>query len=533
MREGAGRRARRLMLAKHAASPQLRGAYRRFIRAARREQESQEHPRSDRASPSRGTKPTHRGAIPAPHRQRLLGGVIILALLPVLLTVFVGIRIYAFYDHVKVAVDTISTASVGDIVHGTAAPGQPSGTADKSDPSAAVPTALPAPRFDRKDPFTILMLGVDTREGDIDSSHSDTIILAYIDPLEKLGHLLSIPRDLRVQQPTGGLAKMADVYANGDAQKYKGVGGVAYVWDTIEKNFQIKIDYYAQVDFNGFKKIVDAVGGVTVDNPYPIVDNAYPTEDYQFTRVFFPAGPMHLYGAEALQFARTRHDDSDFQRNNRQQQVILGVREQALKLNLLAKGTDLIDALKDTVRTDFPHDQWLGLARLGIDLRGDAIKQYSLNNLLGRDTSTGIDYATIDWQQAVAAARDFSPKENFGTIRSGLAPGTNTNVPVVVENGTLNAGLAKRWTTVLQKAGFTRLTATDAPPAVKGKATQTRITYYGPAQQTALALAKLLNIDASRVQDGKEKRPADLPADTAILILLGDDTTDPGDPPPG
>jgi len=511
----AQRQARRLMRAKHAASPRLRGAYRRFVRAARREREGED------------------GA-GAPHR-RPMRAVFVLALLPVLLTAVVGMRIIAFYDHLKGAVDTISTSSVGDIVHGTAAPGLAPG-ADPKNPgiSASVPTALPPPRFDRKDPFTILMLGVDTRAGDTDPSHSDTIILGYIDPQEKIGHLLSIPRDLRVRQPTGGLAKMADVYANGDALKYKGVGGVAFVWDTIEQNFQLKIDYYAQVDFGGFRKIVDAVGGVTVDNPYPIKDDSYPTEDYQFTRIFFPAGMMHLGGDEALKFARTRHDDADgdFARNRRQQQVILGVREQALKLNLLSKGTELIDALKETVRTDFPPDQWLGLGRLAVDLRKDAIKQYSLSDLLGSDETTGVYYATVDWQKATALARDFSPKENFGTIRTALPPGTNTAAPVTVENGTLNGGLAKRWVAVMEQAGFSHTAAIDAPPAAKGKTARTTITYYGANHQTAAALAKIFNIDAGRIQDGKAKRPPGVPADTAILVVLGDDTPEPAQPPP-
>ena len=522
MRNHRNRDARRLMLAKHAASPRLRGAYRRFVHAARREREGED-----------GTG--NSSVVPAP-RRRPMRAIVVLALLPMLLTAVVGVRIIAFYDHLKGAVDTITTSSVGDVVHGTAAPGLAAST-DPNSPGipASVPTALPAPRFDRKDPFTIMMLGVDTRAGDNDPSHSDTIILGYIDPQEKIGHLLSIPRDLRVRQPTGGLAKMADVYANGDALKYKGVGGVAFVWDTIEQNFQIKVDYYAQVDFGGFRKIVDAVGGVTVDNPYPIKDDSYPTEEYQFTRVFFPAGTMHLGGDEALKFARTRHDDADgdFARNRRQQQVILGVREQALKLNLLSKGADLIDALKDTVRTDFPKDQLLGFGRLAVDLRGDAIKQYTLSDMLGSDESTGIYYATVDWQKATARAREFSPKENFGTIRSALPSGTNTAASVTVENGTLNGGLAKRWTAVMQTVGFTNMTAIDAPTAAKGKTARTTIIYYGANQQTATVLAKILNMDTSRIQDGKTKRPPETPADTAVLILLGDDAPEPDQPPPG
>ena len=173
---------------------------------------------------------------------------------------------------------------------------------------------------------------------------------------------------------------MADVYSTGEVNHYlespqhPGQGGPALVRDTLEQNFRIQIDYYAQVDFNGFKKIVDAVGGVSVDNPYPFDDDQYPTEDYQYTRVFFPEGLMHLYGEEALQFARSRYADDDYARNARQQQVLLGIRQQALQLNLLTKATDLIDALGSTVKTDFPTDQWLPFAKFGSQISGGAIR---------------------------------------------------------------------------------------------------------------------------------------------------------------
>src|SRR6185437_13348210 len=139
---------------------------------------------------------------------------------------------------------------------------------------------------------------------------------------------------------------------------------------------------------------------VTVDNPYPIRDNAYPTVDYQYSRVVFPAGTVHLDGPEALEFARTRHDDDDYGRNARQQQVLLGIRQQALQLNLLSKATDLIDALGSTVKTDFPPAQWLPFAKFGVGIKGSAIRQIGLNDLYGNTTINGIFYTTIDWTQA-------------------------------------------------------------------------------------------------------------------------------------
>ena len=396
------------------------------------------------------------------------------------------------------------------------------------------PTEPPPINFDRKDPFTIMMLGVDTREGDTDPSRSDTIILAYIDPVAKHVNMISIPRDLLVTQAGGfGQAKMSDVYANGEASKYVDPkrGGIALVRDTIEQNFRVQIDYYAQVDFVGFRKIIDTIGGVTVDNPYPIKDDEYPTEDYQFTRVFYPAGPVHLYGAEALQFARTRHDDNDFQRNARQQQVILGVRQQALQLNLLKNAPSLIDTLGDSITTDFPTGEWISFGKFGIDLQGNAIQQFTLTDLLQDTIINGGYYATLDWNQGIARMKEFSPKENRDAITAQTNAGVNKNAKVVVENGTRNGGLANRWSLALQRKGYASATFIDAPPGVKGNVAKTKILYFNSSnQQTAAALAKTFGLNASAV-DGNAKRPAES-GNAEILVLLGDDAIEPGTGPP-
>ena len=155
----------------------------------------------------------------------------------------------------------------------------------------------------------MMLIGVDAREGDT-TPQSDTIILVYIDPSnpDDTVHMMSIPRDLRVTIAGGfGVGKMADVYAMGAGNHYMeagghaGQGGVILVRDTIEQNFRIQLDYYVQVDFGGLVKIVDAVGGVTVDNPYPIQGQCVPdTRTISTAASSFPAGTMHLDGPEAL-----------------------------------------------------------------------------------------------------------------------------------------------------------------------------------------------------------------------------------------
>lgn len=548
MDNDARKRIRRAMLAKKATSPKVRGQYKRAVRAARLEQEARAQPGlippGARMPPGVPAPPI----VPPPKRKSPARWVILLAALPILLIFAVGAYALNVVIHAERAANKIAqpTLARGNSVVATDTP-RPTNTPDARGVIATLPpTVKPTPistepppiNFDRKDPFTMLLLGVDTREGDTDPSRSDTIILAYVDPLEKHVNMMSIPRDLLVTQAGGlGQAKMSDVYANGEIAKYVDPtrGGIALVRDTIEQNFRIQIDFYAQVDFNGFRKIVDAFGGVTVDNPYPIKDDEYPTEDYQFTRVFFPAGIIHLYGEEALQFARTRHDDNDFQRNARQQQVILGIRQQALQLNLLTKATGLIDTLGDSVRTDFPrgsaNSNWIGFAKFGMDLQGNAIQQFTLTDLLADTYINGGYYATVDWNKAIARAREFSPKENRDSIAAQANTGVNTKLKVVVENGTRNGGFANRWSASLQKQGYASASFIDAPPTVKGNVPKTKILFFAPDnEKTALALAKTLGLNPGSV-DGKAKRLPEA-GDAEIVILLGDDAKEPGPAPP-
>ncbi len=544
MGDDARKRVRKAMLARNAASPRLRGQYRRSVRAARIAAEQERVPL---AVPISGTPP---GApLPPATRPRRAPWILIFALLPLLLIGTAGAYALSIFGTAQQNISKIQQPSVGDILaRATVADVRPTNTPDSRGviatlppptPAAAAPTALPPVNFDRKEPFTILLLGVDTREGDTDASHSDTIILAYVDPLEKKVNLLSVPRDLLVTQAGGGgQAKMADVYANGDAIKYKGIGGVGYVWDTIQLNFRLKIDYYAQVDFNGFQKIVDTIGGVTVDNPSILKDDEYPTPDYQYTRIFFPAGIVHLSGTEALQYARTRHGEgnSDFQRNNRQQQVIVGIREQALKQNLFSQATPLINALGDSIKTDFPSNQWLGFANFAKDLSNNTIQQFSLNGLLYDNIINGGYYAGINWTEANKIVKQFSPKENYDYIAS-QARQSVANAPtakVTIENATTNGGLAKRWSEALVQQGFVKTAGdgfVDAPATIKGKTPKTTVYYFDPAgQEAAKAVAKAMGLRPDVVLLAS-RRPAEAPPDAEILVIVGDDAGEPGSRP--
>ena len=462
-------------------------------------------------------------------RRPIARWVLLLGVVPLLLIGVVGASLINVVVHTERATGKIVQPPLQRGADGL----EPHVTGAANAPGAAAPLPTALPSLARKEPFTFLLVGVDAREGDT-QSQSDTVILVYIDPSEKSAHLLSIPRDLYVTMPAGlGQAKVADVYAIGQARKYGDPknSGVALVRDVIEQNFRVRIDFFAQVDFNGFRKIVDTVGGVTVDNPYPVKDDEYPTEDYQFTRVFFPAGIMHLSGEEALRYARTRHDDSDYGRNARQQQVILAVRQQGISLDLLSQSTKLIDTLGDSVRTDFQSDQWASLAKLGAEMRGNAITQFSLVSYITNSNTSAGFYSFVDWAKVGEYMKQFSPKENKDALRSQTQPGTNLNAKIVVENGTRNGGLANRWATTLGQQSYMRTSFIDAPANVKGTVRTAKVYALHGDEQTARAIAQTLNLKPERVQTTTKRppeAPSDLPGDTDILVVLGDDVLEPG-----
>lgn len=252
-------------------------------------------------------------------------------------------------------------------------PGIPSPT-----PTEAIPTATPYPEWDGDDPLHILLLGVDTRPSDSGPPRSDTIIVVRIDPEEQRVDMFSIPRDLLVAIPgfsTG--EKVNAAFPWGEASTLEG-GGPRLVMDTIELNFGIHIDYFASVDIAGLERIIDTIGGVIIDVPAPLKDDQYPTYDYGYTRAFFTTGLQRMDGVRAVQYSRTRHSDGDFNRSARQQQLLLAMREQILKTNIIANLPELISNVGDALRTDLSPQQVLSLARLAQDLPREQIYSHSL-----------------------------------------------------------------------------------------------------------------------------------------------------------
>ena len=355
------------------------------------------------------------------------------------------------------------------------------------------------PKWNGSDRVTILLLGVDKREDE--ASRSDTMILVNIDPVEKTARMLSIPRDLKVIIPGYGAQKINAAYAFGDADAVPG-GGAGLMMRTIEANFGIDIDYYAQVDFNGFTDIVDTVGGVTLDVPYPIRDDEFPGPGNQYMRIHFQAGWQHMDGERVLQYARTRHDDGDGRRAVRQQQVLLALREQAITRDLIRDAPELITEVGDTVRTDLDSGQVLQLVRLASEINQSEIVQMTINDALVVYEDPEF-YFSADWEMVGGIMSEFMGTEVIPPMSALDNP--RYDAPIQILDGVINPGLGQRIADVLTANGFTDVTVIELDTA--GNYPTSSITTSGDDLTTAYLLAGLLGIPDGGVVAQQEVMP--------------------------
>lgn len=385
-------------------------------------------------------------------------------------------------------------------------------------------------------PFNVLVIGVDLRANDpTEGARSDTLIVVHVDPVGKWASMLSIPRDTYTKLANAACEnadgtkinaayscgyRRPDIYGLADTPQNRENAGAALAAQTVEQFLNIKIDYTAQVDFNGFQKIVDALGGVTVDVPKAILDPEYPTEDNGYMRLYIPAGLQRMDGITALRYARTRHADNDFGRAQRQQQVLQAALDELKReglLNQIEAAPKLLNVAAESVLTTLPLKD-IGtirsMAALAQELRADRIQRLVLkpeptengSNCLLSDLSSAIQWDPACVERLVQQMQ--------------TPPGEQPAQPVViqVQNGTRIRGLASQVTTDLQVRGFKMAKPTDAPE--KGIPNTLILNYTGKAEVTQ-QLAQFLNVDPKYIQDVSQGGGA--PPNVDVVVRLGDD----------
>jgi len=242
-------------------------------------------------------------------------------------------------------------------------------------PIAGDPVLRPdsVPDWSQRERVNILLLGVDQRPDEEGPWRSDTMIVVTVDPRSMTAGALSIPRDLYVEIPGYGEQRVNMAHFLGDAYDYPG-GGPALVMKTIEYNLGMPVHYYIRINFQGFREVINYLGGVTIDVEEEIWDYRYPDGQYGYTTVHIPAGTQQMDGRTALQYARTRHSGTDFDRLRRQQQVIMAIRQKALRLDLIPKIPALANTMGQMVSTNLQLGEVVTLAQIASQIDAEDIR---------------------------------------------------------------------------------------------------------------------------------------------------------------
>jgi LCP family protein required for cell wall assembly len=271
---------------------------------------------------------------------------------------------------------------------------------------AGVPTpAATPPPLDSSKRINVLLLGSDNdQKFRADAVLSQTMIVVSLDPAHHQVTLLSLPRDLWVEIPGHGTAKIDLAYAE---------GGAPLARATVEKVFKIPIHYYAWVGLNGLVRVVDRLGGVDIDVLRPVLDDNYPNDfndtGYGTERVYLAAEPQHLDGRHALQYVRSRHGDllSDFGRSIRQQQLLLALQQRMAGLDLVTALPGFARDLNGHVKTDLDLVRLTQFAIFMRGLQAGAVRQAFITPYV-RDAQSGDGQQILlaDWPAVHAYMRE-------------------------------------------------------------------------------------------------------------------------------
>ena len=369
---------------------------------------------------------------------------------------------------------------------------------------------LPAasiPPWNGTERLNILLIGSDQRpqEG---TFNTDTLIVASIDPTTRQVAMFSLPRDsTNIPLPPGPLrnayASYGGVYPKKinslfttvrnradlvpGTSRTRGFNGLKLVLGNL---YGLDIKYFVEVNFEGFRQVVDALGGVTINVQVPVVDNQYPSDTGRTARVYIPAGIQHMTGAQALVYARSRHGSDDFDRGARQQRVITSMREQADVATIIPRIPQLIDALKATVKTDIPQSELAKLAGLASTVDTKDIRSYVFSYpRYGTQTPPGVaPYAYLPnaarIRAAVASAFKVDPK--LEDTRNALS---QENASIWVLNGSHRDGEGTDVAAYLEYYGLTASAPKQAPVNVPA---DTRIVVYNGAESNLTATITFL-----------------------------------------
>jgi len=357
--------------------------------------------------------------------------------------------------------------------------------------------------------INILLLGIGGKGWD-GPYLSDTMMVVSIDPQTKKVAMLSVPRDLYVKIPGYGWSKINAADAIGEEQ---GAGdGPPLSEEVVQNILGIPIQYYARVDFSGFKQAINTVGGIDLNVPTPLYDPYYPGGT-----VNFKAGFQHMNATQALEYARSRKTTSDFDRAARQQQILLALKSKALTLNTLinpAKLAGLIDAFGDSFRTDLQISDMKQLYTIAQGINSSDVTTKVLDTSPGGLLVVGNIPGAGSIEVPATGLGNYTAIQAYARSIFTDSYITSENATIEVQNGTLQSGLATSVGTLLKSYNYN---VTSITTAAQQNHAQTVIYDYtgGKKPYTINYLENRFNVKAQKAVRG--------PSDPDIRIIIGSD----------
>lgn len=362
------------------------------------------------------------------------------------------------------------------------------------------------------DVLNILLIGVDSAR-DLKSQNTDVIIIGSVNKDTRQVSMLSVPRDLWVFIPSLGWDRINQAHKYGHKIDYAGKGP-GLLKDTIEMNFGLPIDNWVRVDFQGFTRVVDELGGVemTVACPVNLRYVAPTADDPNQEEMYLEPGVYQMDGATALRYVRTRRDGSDMFRARRQQQFLKAMWDQGKSPETIAKIPGLWSALKDSYETDLDLLDVLALAPVALEISPQRVRSRyigydQIENWTTHDGSKVLlpDYAKI---QKLVTSLYAPPSSDADQVASEAAR-------IQVRNGTYRHQLAQIAADELRWEG---LKIVDTGLADHPEYKQTQIIVFNEKPQALARLTRLLRVQPqSVIYQPDPNQPAD------IQVILGED----------
>jgi LCP family protein required for cell wall assembly len=369
----------------------------------------------------------------------------------------------------------------------------------------------PFPNLSPEHHINFLLLGSDTRGGS--SFRTDTIIIVMIDPDIPSVTLISLPRDLWVYIPGWTMNRINTAYLHGELEDYPG-GGAGLLKDTIQYNLGLRIDHVALVDFAGFRKIVDTLGGIDVPLACPFTEwtvkdpNVSLELESNWKLITIGPGVVHMDGDMALWYARARNRSSDFDRGRRQQEVMRALYAAARSQNLLLQAPQLFEDFGDALTTDVSAQKIVWLVPVALEIDQAQIRSYFVGNELtwGWTTPGG---ASVLLPNAAAI---------YAMLAEAVSPPASGTTTALVE--ILNASGNADWDTLaaerLAYGGY----EASVPGAAQDEVNATFLYDLTPDGRTGLGrtLLEILGLPADRLRyDPQASRETD------FRLVLGAD----------